>query len=240
MPRIPLPSAARSDKAIAHPFPFQIGTQALEFLHGSIFYATVTDLATGAYIHEHRGRAKIEAYLEAQGHDRESCALGWEILQKYRDVFGATPFQTVLVSLCSHWDWYVRRLCEFIRIGRAFEHARELDKKLGEQFQCADRLSFSKQIPVISAVAGVAIEVAAGDMDELCEMALVRNLGLHNRWEADATYVQKSHRNSTSIGDIRIVRASELHTWRGALTRLVQTTSSRVSLRFGQVPADAI
>jgi len=36
-------------------------------------------------------------------------------MSKYKEVFEVTVYQTVLIALNSHWDWYIRRLTEFIQ-----------------------------------------------------------------------------------------------------------------------------
>lgn len=240
MPRIPLPSVTRTRSDAAHPFPFQIGHQTLEFLHGAIFYATVTDLATGAFLREGNGKERLERYMEANGLDPGAHQSGWAILQKYRQVFGPSPFQSVLVSMCSHWDWYVRRLCEFVRAGREFERSAPMSKALESSFRRADRLPFDEQIPVLSSAADVAFPGADECISELYEMTLVRNIGLHNRWEIDAKYLGESSCTRFMVGEIRDVTASELHSWQALLIKLIQCTSTTLAMRYRALPEDAI
>jgi hypothetical protein len=240
MPRIPLPPATQNGEAKAHPFPIQIGYQTLEFLHGAIFYATVTDLATGAYIKHHQGRAKLEEHMESLGLEVDAHAKGWEILQKYESIFTSLPFQSVLVSLCSHWDWYVRRLSGFIRAGRTHLGELPLTKDQEQKLKRADRLPLNEQLQILSTASGVDFDLTESDINLLYEMSLVRNLGLHNRWEVDDTYLSQSQSTSYSVGDIRDLSSSELGQWHKLLIKLINHSSINVAIKYVGAPASEI
>jgi hypothetical protein len=60
---IQLPSMARNHGAKIHPYPFQIGMQTLEFMQGSLFHASLVDIASGAYIRQPDGMTNLEYIL---------------------------------------------------------------------------------------------------------------------------------------------------------------------------------
>ena len=67
-------------------------------------------------------------------------------------------------------------------------------------------------------------------------MTLVRNLGLHNRWEVDEKYLQFSSTKGLGVGDLRLVEVEELHHWHAALVRLILDLTSAVAIRYVDVP----
>jgi hypothetical protein len=68
-------------------------------------------------------------------------------------------------------------------------------------------------------------------------MSLVRNLGLHNRWEIDAVYLKNTcNPLNWQVGEVRLVRASELLTWRNALDQLLMGTWSPIAQLYVGAP----
>jgi hypothetical protein len=53
--KIPLPKITKAPNAIAHPFPLQITFQTYEFINGMMFYAMVSDIASGKYVRLPKG-----------------------------------------------------------------------------------------------------------------------------------------------------------------------------------------
>ena len=74
-------------------------------------------------------------------------------------------------------------------------------------------------------------------MQELVEMSLVRNLGLHNRWEVDERYMARTRRvGSAAIGELRIMSLDELQTWQSLISRVLIRSSSECAQIFKDAP----
>jgi hypothetical protein len=102
--KIPLASVTKAPNAQAHPFPFQVAVQTYEFILGVLFYATVSDTASGAYVRLPNALSQLETKLVSEGLSKKEWDRGWDIIQKYMPVFQNTVFQNVLMLMRSHWD----------------------------------------------------------------------------------------------------------------------------------------
>lgn len=236
MARIPLPTVSQSANAEAHPFPIQIGCQAREFLQGALFYAAFADLAAGEFVRQPNGVERIEQIMASKGLLPGTSDEAWLILRKYQSIFGGVVFQSVLVSLCSHWDWYIRRLAEFIRFARDHVGGPALSKDELRNLERADRLSLEDQVRTITTATGVDLQLSADDLGTLAEMALVRNLGLHNRWEVDITYLAKTNTAGLVEGDLRTVTSAELGRWHQMLIHALRSSSFEIAKLYRAVP----
>lgn len=240
MPRIPLPTATRTAEATAHSYPILIALQTQEFLQGALFYAAFADLAAGETVSRPGGVATVERRMAALGLSEGVSDQGWALIAKYKSVFEGVVFQSVLISLCSHWDWYVRRLMRFIAFSRRELAMSPLQKAVAKDLERADRLPIARQLEVIAKASGRDLQLTQGELDELLEMSLVRNLGLHNRWEADETYIERSLKPGIPLGDLRLVAVGELHHWHSLLMRLLHRSSLECAQAFKSAPEFAI
>lgn len=220
--------------AAAHPYPFQVGIQTLEFLQVSVFYASFTDIATGELVRMPGGLSRIEEIFTAKLHTKEAYDEAWKYFKKYLPVFEKAPFQSVLIALNSQWDWYVRKIGEFICFGGPNQ---SMSTKSKNDFARLGHLSILKQIEVIEEAAGIQIAPSTTEKLELNEMSLVRNLGLHNRWEVDGPYLAKTNRQGLQVGDLRTVDIKELEQWHALLMRLVGDSSKKVAAAYAKAPS---
>lgn len=223
-------------RVMAHPFPLQIAYQTQEFLQGAMFMAAFGDLAVGAFVRQPGGVEEVERLMMNKGLAKGVSSEAWAILNKYQTLFGDVVFQSVLISLCSHWDWYIRRLAEFVRFARVHVGGPSLSSAESRNLERADHLSLVDQISTIIGATGVELQLDDVDLATLEEMALVRNLGLHNRWEVDATYLLKSRMNGLSEGELRIVPPAELHLWHQLLILVLNQMSLEVAKVYREVP----
>lgn len=234
--RIPLPPIHKGADAKAHPFPFQICFQTLEFLQGSILYVSFSDCATGEFIKLPGSMEKIEKLFVETLYSQESYDKAWEYLSKYQEIFQKSVFSNVLVSFCSHWDWYLRQLATFVTFSRKHITSPNLSKNEAKEFARIGHLPFLSQVELIQKSAGCTLELSQITKEQLQEMTLVRNLGLHNRWEVDEKYLLFSNREGLDVGDLRLVEVEELHRWHAALVRLILDLSSAVAIRYVNAP----
>jgi hypothetical protein len=234
--KILLPELKQGLSAQAHPYPFQIAFQTLEFLQGAIFYASLIDVAAGEFFKLPDGLIRIEKIFIEKLYSKKTYDEAWGYLEKYRAVFEKTAFQSVIISLNSHWDWYIRKLGEFISFARfkasdlAFSNA---DKKRIARISYVPIL---EQLKIVELASGVKIELRPEDLVELKEMTLVRNLGLHNRWEVDERYIWHTQRKGISVGDVRVIDIDELYLWHRLLIMLVNELARQVAIAFVKTP----
>ncbi len=99
-----------------------------------------------------------------------------------------------------------------------------------------DRLPINQQLEIISKVSGIDLTLSSNDIQEFVEMSLVRNLGLHNRWEIDETYLRKAKRQQSSVGELRIVSVDELYQWHSLLVKVLRSSSLECAKVFCDAP----
>ena len=109
---------AKRQDAKAHPFPYQIALQTLEYLQGAVFYFICADEAAGEFIRLPGSLDRLKAVLLKGGMQEWNWDSGWSYLDKYREIFRNAVFQNVLVVIRSYWDWYITKLAKFIVFAR--------------------------------------------------------------------------------------------------------------------------
>ncbi len=234
--RIPLPRITKGPNARAHPYPFQISYQTLEFLQGSLFYASFVDLAAGEFVRLPDGMSKIEKIFTQKPYSKKTYDEAWSYLEKYRVIFEKVAFQAVLIALNSHWDWFIRKLGEFIVFARSKSGDAVLSRPDERRLARVSFLPIIEQLEIIEVAGGIKLPLKQDDRTELEEMGLVRNLGLHNRSEVDAWYLTKTQRKGLNPGDLRIIDVDELYVWHGLLISLVNESAQQLAVAFVAVP----
>ena len=182
------------------------------------------------------GMAKLEKQFTQKLYSKETYDQAWELLAKYRPVFERVPFQSVLISLNSHWDWYLRKLIDFILFARVNIGAAPLSNDDARRLERCGALPMLDQIEVVELSAGVQLTLTDEQRDELKEMALLRNLGLHNRWEVDARYLSNTRRQGLQLGELRLIDIDELYQWHRLLMSLVNDSASKVAVALVAAP----
>lgn len=203
---------------------------------GAMFYAAVADVASGEYIRLPNGLAELENKLRQDGTDKKEWDRGWNILEKYMPVFQNTVFQNVLVLVRSHWDWYIRQLRSFVVFARDHVSSPQLSNREQKLFDSVDRREIEKQLSIFEGACGVTFNIPGSSMAAVKEMSLVRNLGLHNRWEVDDFYLSKTLTSGWTIGEIRVVEIHELRHWVASLTQLLDETSIPIAKKYFSAP----
>lgn len=238
MASIPLPIVEMRPDAAGHPFPIQIAYQTQEFIQGALFYASFADIAAGETIAQPGGVEKVESRMRQNGLNRDITEQGWVLLNKYQSVFGSVIFQSVLITFCSHWDWYIRKLSRFILDAREELQLEPLAKATQATLKNPDRNSIRAQVEAVCTASESNLPLSNSEMQELIEMSLVRNLGLHNRWEVDEKYFRNT--NTLPIGELRIIDVIELQRWHSLLIKLLQQTAINCSKSFNGATVFAI
>ena len=234
--RIPLPKVTKAADAKGHPYPIQIGYQTLEFLQGTLFYISFQDVAAGEFVRTPGAMDRMEAIFQEQLYNKQTYDEAWRYLKKYQEIFEKAAFSNVLISFCSHWDWYLRQLSKFIEFGNNHVGGPVLSNYERKELSRIGNSPFLRQVELLEKATGCLFGLSQNEREHLQEMSLVRNLGLHNRWEVDEKYLQHSKIQGLSIGELRLVGVDELYAWHADLMRLISQTSMKIAVRYVNAP----
>jgi hypothetical protein len=233
--KIPLPTVTRGPKV--HPFPVQVSLQTQEFIQAVLFYGMFADYAAGEYVRLPNALNKIEQKIIEDGLDKKSWDNGWDYLQKYQVIFNNTLFQNVLILMRSHWDWYIRQIGEFIVFARNHVSIPVLDAKKQKSLERVGFKEITQQIAILEEACGISFNLPSSVLSDIAEMALVRNLGMHNRWEVDDFYLQKTTSTTPwELKDVRLLEIDELKSWAGSLSKLISETSFQIAVKYVAAP----
>lgn len=229
--KIPLPLVTKTTNAKAHPYPVQVSLQTQEFIHAVLFYAMFADSAAGAYVRLPNALNNIEEKLIEGGLEKREWERGWDYLQKYQAVFNNTIFQNVVILMRSHWDWYIRQIGEFINFARVHIAYPPLSKKQQTDLNRIGWSEITRQLVILEESCGIKFSLSPQILLDINEMSLVRNIGLHNRWEVDDFYLRKTSSSIWELKDVRIIEIGELKSWAGSLSKLIMETSLQIAIK---------
>ncbi len=234
--RVPLPKVVIQKDAKAHPFPCQIAFQTREYMQGVVFYFICADRAAGEFVRLPNGLNMLKAILLKDGMQEQDWESGWNYLEKYQKLFQGVVFQNVLIVIRSCWDWYVTKLAEFI----IFARENTDDALMGSNLKKLRKITnpgILEQISIVEQACKLDFRVSEKTKQHIKEMSLVRNLGLHNRWEVDQDYLGKTFEyNRWQLGDIRTFDIPELKLWHGSLIDLISKTWKPMAIQYVSAP----
>jgi hypothetical protein len=141
-----------------------------------------------------------------------------------------------IIGARSQWDWYVSRLGAFIAFAMEHAHASGLSRSRRRELSDIGFKSMSEQLGILEAAAGTSLGISAEHRACMAEMALVRNLILHNRGEVDLYYLGKTSTGPWQDGDIRTVTVDELHAWHRALVQCINRSAEEIAKAFAGAP----
>lgn len=234
---IELPKVSEEWEGRAHHYPIQIGYQTQEFLQGSIFHAAYIDVAASQYTQMPGAFERIKSEFVDKDMDESTWQLSWSCLRKYEGVFREALYQNVLIAMKSHWDWYISKLGQFVAFAIKHSGGQGLDRDLSESLRRVAFREMSEQLRVLEQVSGLNFEIQDTTIGSLKEMALVRNLGIHNRWEVNGYYRKHSRNKSWSVGELRTITVQELEEWHSSLLEGINSTSVPIGERYVSAPA---
>ena len=234
--RIPLPDCRRTAAAIAHPYPIQVAQQAQEFIQAAVFHVSLLDVAAGQRVRQPGAIQELEADFLSHGLTAQTWEASWSLVARYQEFLKAAMFQSVVVALRSHWDWYVRRIGEFLMFCRPHVACTQLSKGQSDSLGNIGRKEFREQLVILETATGLTLTLTAQTKDSIVLMSHVRNLGLHNRWEADKQFLSAHPNCGLAVGDIRVVSRADLETWSTALIAGIQVTSFAIAKKYVSVP----
>jgi hypothetical protein len=227
---------SKTPGAKAHPFPIQVSIQTQEFIQAVLFYAMFADTAAGKYIRLPNGLDDIEQELSREGLDKRLWDNGWSYLQRYQLIFNNTIFQNVLILMRSHWDWYIRQIGEFVSIARNHVSSPVLDRNQQKNLARVGWKEITQQLTILEESCRVKFNLSHAILSDINEMSLVRNLGMHNRWEVDDYYLNKTASSNWELKDVRLIEINELRSWSGSLSALINETSFEIAKKYVGAP----
>ncbi len=233
--RIDLPALPKM--ARAHLYPYQIAWQTLEFVQGAMFHVIFMDIAAGQRVRQSGATVDIEKEMMAAGTTQDILDLHWKFLAKHKVVFEGFVPQNTIVSMQSHWDWYLRRLGVFILFARQAVADPPLPSKISRDLKRIGFANFVDQIDILRESTGLSLLISTESVERVREMSLVRNIGLHNRWEVDEAYLKQTKSAGLwLVGDIRAVESPELLGWQEDLMKVINATWAPIAERYVSAP----
>jgi hypothetical protein len=212
----------------------RIALRAQCLIQGTLFYNVIADTTIGLYFSQGLPAYKrMKETLINAGLKEETYETSWSCFEKYINEFKNPIFQHAVYSIISHWDWYISNLGKFIYFAEGYISP---NKKLDKSLLRLNSKPFVNQIEILQSQTGILIEINNDSLDSIDEMHLVRNLGLHNQWEVDETYLEKSKSKNFKVGMKRLVETPELEKWNSAFIELVLKSSSKLALLYADAP----
>jgi len=59
---------------------------------------------------------------------------------------------------------------------------------------------------------------------------------MHNRWEVDNYYLNKTSSSNWDLKDVRLIKIAELRSWSGSLSKLINETSLEIAVKYVNAP----
>lgn len=234
--RIDLPKVTVQKDAKAHSFPLQIALQTQEFIQGVVFYFIIIDKAAGEFVRLPNGLDTLRTILLRSDMKNSEWESGWNYLEKYKDIFKNAVFQNALISIRSHWDWYANKLAGFI-IYSQDNLGNPLAQSEIKQLRKITYKEIVEQVEIMENSCSLDFNISEETKRNIKEMSLVRNLGLHNRWEVDQQYLEKTTENNKfKKGDIRDFDAKELISWHKDLINIIGKIYEPIAIKYVSVP----
>lgn len=223
-------------KSRGHAYPFQIALQSAEFIHANMFHTIFSNIATSEYAKVEGAMEKMENKFLSGAYTKESYNMSWKCIKKYLDAFSVSTRQSVLITMSSHWDWYIRKLSDFIFFGREHIDSPVLSPKQDREFKRIGNCAITHQLNILESVSGVKFDLDSKDINNLAEISRVRNLALHNRWEVDERYIELSGKQEFEIGEVRVVPLDELFSWKDSFDNVLHTTCRIIAEKYESAP----
>src|SRR5262245_35804356 len=236
--RIELPEVELKEGVRAHIFPLQIGEQVKEMIRATETHLSLTGRAVET-MWQNEEWTKIVFQEESKVYSQESFRLGFQTMIKYAPLFESYIRQHAVIFLVSEWDWYVTKLMQFLRRSWKMEEWGGKTKR-PQGFKKDKTVSeIEADVRRIQNLCGVSEwPFDPRVVEQWNELSLVRNLGIHHRWEVNRHYLKASMwREYWYPGDLRIPIEDEVVTWIDCVKDAVNNTSVWAAKRFADAPA---
>lgn len=221
--------------SLKHSYPLKIALRAQNLIQGSLFYDVFTDTATWLYAKNvPNAEQTIKNFLiKSAGWSEETYEISWGCFENLMKEYQSPIYHHTVYSIISHWDWYISNLGKFVEFA---EKSTSPEKQTNKELLKLNSKPFQRQIEIIKNQTEIILNIDDDTLNLVEEMHLVRNLGMHNEWEVDDTYLKLSKTKKYKLGDKRIIEKSEITEWHYAFIQLINAISSEIAVRYGKVP----
>lgn len=218
-----------------HLYPLKIALRAQRLIQGSLFYDVFVDTATGQYVRTvpDPERTIKDILISNAEWSEETYETSWGCFVDYLKEFQSPIHHHAVYSMVSHWDWFILNLGKFIGFA---EKSISPEKRTDKDLDKLNSRPFKDQIKIVKNTTGISLDIDDNTLDLVEEMHLVRNLGMHNEWEVDDKYLEKTKTDRFKSGDKRIFEISELTKWHFAYRQLIGVLASEIAVRYAHVP----
>ena len=210
---IPLPNMVKGPNAKLILTLSKYGFSQSRLIQGSVFYSAFVDVAVGEFVHDNPQDAyqRIESLFLNQGMEKETVDLSWDCLVEYMKLFPSPVFQYSLYSMVIHWDWFISKLSEFVCFARLHDNVPSISNRQTNKLHRLGMKNTDDQLSLLSAATGLNFNIDNTKLDSFKEMLLVRNLGMHNEWEVDQFYLDRTRTQGWKLGQLRTIKSTDLY-----------------------------
>lgn len=220
-----------------HPFPIKVAYQTLRFIQGTIFYFTLTDEAAGQFFSQSNGYNAIKnLFVNGYNYSETTWETSWNCFEEYVKRFPNQYRLETLISMKSHWDWYISQIGNFLIFALAQDNTQKISPKEIESSKKIGFADIGSQFKILKKITGLEFNLSDVDIQTLSEMALVRNLGIHNQWEVDDYYIKWTKEPRWKRGQIRRFGIEELNIWHKTLITAINQTSVIIAQKYFNAP----
>ncbi len=168
----------------------------------------------------------------------EEFGYGVRQMEKYGEFFDSYIRQHAVILMVSEWDWYLGHLRRFVTRCWKMESLDGKTKRPSVK-------SVSGDSKIEKSIRKLFVECEAEKWPFIPEEAaawkeldLVRNLGIHGRWEVSKSYMKLSEFGKHfAPGDVRIPLPEEVAGWMDVVRNALTYTSIWAATRFADAPA---
>ncbi len=225
MAKIPLPGIPNNlNLNDTHPYPIQIAKQTVEFIRATWFNIFLSDAMAELYteLNPERWRENVFSRLQEKGIEKSAIQPGWDSLVNYMEFFRHANVHSAVIALCSHWDWFIRKLGDFI-----IEFLASKNRSSNSNLKNIGMKHILEQIQIIETSLSIEFIINKTDKNILKLVSLTRNIGIHNRWEIDDKYLE-SYSDTWEFGEIRRINSDELKNWGETFVRCIDVIACNV------------
>lgn len=224
MTKIPLPDIP-NDLNDVHPYPMQIAKQTVEFIRATWFDIFLSDAMAQLYTESNPEKWKEDVFsrLQEKGIEKAAIQPGWDSLVNYMEFFRHANAHSAVIALCSHWDWFIRNLGDFITKFLASKN-----RSSNSNLKNIGKKHILEQIQTIEKSLSIEFTIKDADKKILKLASDTRNIGIHNRWEVDDKYLE-SYPDTWKLGEIRRINSDELKNWGETFIHCIDVIASSVA-----------
>jgi hypothetical protein len=226
--------AIQSAQPPRHPFPLQIALRAEKLITGAIFYHALADAAAGQFVQSGpQSYATLRSLFTVTD---DAWEANWAAFVHYVESFPSPVLQSAFYVMVMHWDRFIASLRDFILFATHSPSANLLPSPVEDDLRHLARRTIVQQVATLQKVSPVGFRLAPTTIPALEELDLVRNLGTHNEWRANARYLEKTRLRRWKLNDLRTINGNELLQWRTSISDTISQCATGIATAYRTAP----